>query len=247
MVTDADGTIRHMAPSVERVLGYRPEELVGSNAAEYVHPDDLMKGFDELARAVSKPGIHPMAVETRVRHKDGSWRYLEGIANNLLDHPAVRGVVFNHRDVTERKQAEKKLAQRAAELAVANAELEQFAHSVSHHLHAPLRRITHFSNILLEDHADELDEESRDYLRRVMAAGHRMGQLIAGLLNLSRVTRAELQRETPNLSDLAESIAEGLKQGHPERRVEFVIEGGLVAEGDRRLLRLVLENLMDNA
>ena len=247
MITDAGGTIRYMSPSVERVLGYRPEEMVDTNTAEYVHPDDLMRGFDELAKAASKPGVYPVAVETRVRHKDGSWRYLEGMANNLLDHPAVRGVVFNHRDVTDRKQAEMKLAQRAAELAVANAELEHFARSVAHDLRAPLRGITGFSQILLEDHADGLDEEGRDYLKRVVAAGQRMGRLIDGLLNLSRVTRAEMHRETVNLSDLVEGIAEGLKQSHPERGVEFVIEGGLVVEGDRRLLKLVLENVIDNA
>ncbi|MDQ3965565.1 MAG: PAS domain S-box protein, partial [Actinomycetota bacterium] len=109
MVTDADGTIRYMSPSAERVLGYRPEEMIGTNAADYVHPDDLQKGFDALADALSKPGIHPVMVETRVRHKDGSWRYLEGMANNLLDDPNIRGVVFNHHDVTERKRAEEAL------------------------------------------------------------------------------------------------------------------------------------------
>ena len=109
MVTDAEGTIRYVSPSVERVLGYRPEEMVGINAAEYVHPDDLKKGFDALSEAVSKPGVQPVAVETRVRHKDGSWRYLEGIANNLLDDPTIKGVVSNHRDVTDRKEAEEEV------------------------------------------------------------------------------------------------------------------------------------------
>lgn len=106
MVTDADGTIRYMSPSVERVLGYRPEEMVGTNTAEYVHPGDLEGALNELGEAVSRPGVHPVAVETRVRRKDGSWRHLEGIANNLLDDPAVGGMVFNHRDVTDRVQAE---------------------------------------------------------------------------------------------------------------------------------------------
>jgi PAS domain S-box-containing protein len=105
MVTDADGAIRYMSPSVERVLGYRPDEMIGTNTAEYVHPDDLEEAINELGEAVSKPGVHPVAVETRVRHKDGSWRHLEGIANNLLDDPVVGGVVFNHRDVTDRARA----------------------------------------------------------------------------------------------------------------------------------------------
>jgi len=247
MVTDADGTIRYMSPSVERMLGYRPEEMLGTNTADYVHPDDLEKGFKELAEALAKPGVHPVAVETRVRHKDGTWRWLEGIANNLLEDPSVRGLVFNHRDVTERKQAERELARRAAELASSNAELEQFAYSVAHDLRAPLRGISGFSQVLLEDYADGLDEKGRDYLRRVVIAGQRMGRLIDGLLELSRVTRAEIRYETVDLSSLVEGIAEELKQSDPERRVEFVIEKGLVAEGDRQLLRVALENLLSNA
>ncbi len=109
MVTDAQGTIRYVSPSIERVLGYQSEEMVGTSSAEYVHPDDLERALGELAEATSKPGVHPVAVETRVRHKDGSWRHLEGIANNLLEDPAVGGIVFNHRDVTERKRAEEQV------------------------------------------------------------------------------------------------------------------------------------------
>ena len=109
MVTDADGTIRYMSPSVERVLGYRSEEMIGTNTVEYVHPNDLDRALNELGEAVSRPGVYPVAVETRVRHKDGSWRYLEGIANNLLDDPVVGGIVFNHRDVTERRRDAERL------------------------------------------------------------------------------------------------------------------------------------------
>jgi PAS domain S-box-containing protein len=247
MVTDADGTIRYLSPSVERTLGYRPEEMLGTNTGDYVHPDDLEKGFKELAEALAKPGVHPVAVETRVRHKDGTWRWLEGIANNLSEDPSVRGLVFNHRDVTGRKQAERELVRRAAELASSNAELEQFAYSVAHDLRAPLRGISGFSQVLLEDYADELDERGKDYLRRVMTAGQRMGRLIDGLLELSYVTRAEIRYEMVDLSGLAESIAEELKLSDPERRVQFLIQRGLSAEGDRRLLRVALEKLLSNA
>jgi PAS domain S-box-containing protein len=116
MVTDAQGTIRYISPSAERVLGYRPELMVGTITAEYVHPDDLERALGELSEAASRPGVHAVAVETRVRHKDGSWRHLEGIANNLLDDPAVRGIVFNHRDITERKRAEEKVRRLNEEL-----------------------------------------------------------------------------------------------------------------------------------
>ncbi len=247
MVTDAEGTISYISPAVEWVLGYQPEEMVGTNTADYVHPDDLEGAFGELAAALARPGVHPVAVETRVRHKSGSWHWLEGIANNLLGDPAIKGLVFNHRDVTERKRTERELERRAAELESANAELERFAYAVAHDLRGPLRTISSFSQLLLEDHAGGLDEEGEDYLRRVGNAGRHMAQVMDALLDLSRIARGEMRHEEVNLSSLAEDIAAELGRGQSGRRVEFAIQGDLVAEGDRGLLRLALENLLGNA
>src|SRR5918998_1696000 len=136
MVTDPDGTIRYMSPAVERVLGYTPEEIIGTNSADYVHADDMERAFGELEALMSKRGVHPVAVETRVRHKDGSWRHLEGIASNLLNDPTVEGLVFNHRDVTDRVRAEQevrrlneeleeRVEKRTAQLEAALAELRE--------------------------------------------------------------------------------------------------------------------------
>ena len=116
MVTGPDGTIRYVSPSVERVLGYAPEEMVGTNSAQYVHPEDAEKAFRELEALLSKPGVHPAAVETRVLHKDGSWRHLEGFAVNLLEDPSVEGLVFNHRDVTDRVRVEEEVRRLSEEL-----------------------------------------------------------------------------------------------------------------------------------
>ncbi len=134
-----------------------------------------------------------------------------------------------------------------AELARSNAELEQFAYSVSHDLRAPLRSISGFSQILLEDYADGFDEEGKDYLQRVRDAAQRMGELIDDLLKLSRLTRIEMYREEVDLSVIARSIADDLHRVEPERREEFVIPEKLFAYGDPRLLKAALENLVDNA
>ncbi len=144
-------------------------------------------------------------------------------------------------------ELEVRVAERTAELAALNAELEAFAYSVSHDLRAPLRGIDGFSQALLEDYADKLDAEGQGYLRRVQAASRHMGQLIDDLLKLSRVTRAEAYHETVELSALAQMVAADLQRQEPGRQVEFVIAEGLTAKGDARLLRVVLENLMGNA
>lgn len=108
-VLDADGTIRYGSPAVERILGHRPEEMVGTNAFDYVHPEDVPAVTEAFAEAMA--GEEKARVEYRFRHAGGSWRYLESAATNLLSDPSVRGVVVNSRDVTERREAEEALAQ----------------------------------------------------------------------------------------------------------------------------------------
>jgi signal transduction histidine kinase len=147
----------------------------------------------------------------------------------------------------ELEHANRDLEETNRELEGANRELEAFSYSVSHDLRAPLRSIEGFSQILLEDYASHLDEEGRGYLGRVRAASRRMALLIDDLLDLSRVTRTEMRRQTVDLSAVARDITEELRKSQPERKVEFEIEDGLVANGDARLLRVALWNLMDNA
>ena len=133
------------------------------------------------------------------------------------------------------------------ELQRKNSELEAFSYSVSHDLRAPLRSIDGFSQLLLQDHADQLDAKGRDYLRRVCESGKRMGELIDDLLLLSRVGRAELTRDPIDLSSIAHAVFEELKRKDTERRVQVRIAEGLLADADSRLLRVALDNLLGNA
>ncbi len=130
---------------------------------------------------------------------------------------------------------------------VANRELESFAYSVSHDLRAPLRSIAGFSRVLFEDCSHQLDADARDSLSRILAATDKMAQLIDDLLNLSRITRAEMRRGRVNLSLMAHKVADGFKKSDPEREAEFTIQNGLAAEGDEHLMNVVLDNLIGNS
>jgi signal transduction histidine kinase len=139
------------------------------------------------------------------------------------------------------------LQQGQAELEERNKELESFSYSVSHDLRAPLRSIDGFSQALVEDFSETLDDQGRDYLRRIRGAAARMAEQIDDLLRLSRVSRSEVRREPVDFSALAHEVAEDLAEGDPERRVQVEVEEGLRVDADRRLLHIALENLIGNA
>ena len=153
-----------------------------------------------------------------------------------------------NRQLTEvNEELEERVAKRTSELQSSNQELEAFSYSVSHDLRAPLRTIDGFSLALEEDFAEKLDDQGRDYITRVRNGVQRMGTLIDALLQLSRVTRSEVQREQVDLSQLATLVFREVEIADPERRVEWSAQPGLTAEADPRLMRIAFENLIGNA
>jgi light-regulated signal transduction histidine kinase (bacteriophytochrome) len=151
------------------------------------------------------------------------------------------------RDISDRKRGEEAVARAKEATEIANRELEAFSYSVAHDLRAPLRGIDGFSQALLEDYSQKLDEEGKRYLRRVRESAQHMAQLIDSLLSLARITRSDLRHELVDLSGLARATAERLAASQPGRQVECLIGQGLTAMGDSRLLGSVLDNLLGNA
>ena len=139
------------------------------------------------------------------------------------------------------------LRRRSTELEAANKDLESFAYSVSHDLRAPLGSIDGFSYAIEIDYSDRLDETAREYLSWIRKGCVQMRDLIDGLLQMSRLSRAEVQRETVDLSEIARNVARALQQKEPARPVDFVIRDGVHTVGDERLLHAVVENLLSNA
>lgn len=223
----------------------------------YIHPEDragLMEFNAQIMRS-----REPLSHDYRINRPDGSLRYLNTVAYSVWDEAGqLLHLAGTTLDITERKRVEaeiqrlneeleQRVLERTAQLEALNKEMEAFSYSVSHDLRAPLRAIDGFSQALLEDYADKLDEDGQDYLQRVRKATQRMGRLIDDMLGLSRITRSEMHRESVNLSAIVEAIAVELQQTEPQRLVEFVIAPGVSVEGDPHLLHVALENLMGNA
>ena len=142
---------------------------------------------------------------------------------------------------------EERVRLRTAELEATNRELEAFSYSVSHDLRAPLRTIDGFSLALEEDYTEAVDATGRDYIQRVRTGVQRMGQLIDALLQLSRITRAEITREPIDMSSMATSVATNLRDEYPGHDLNISIEYGMQVDADPKLLRIALENLLGNA
>lgn len=229
-------------------------------------PDSLLHGMvqDEGVRSLlDELGLHSyMAVPMKTHEKTigvitfvtaESRRRFTSDDLELAHELARRGALAVQnarlfRQVQElNDELEERVRRRTAELEATNRELEAFSYSVSHDLRAPLRAIDGFSQALQEDYLDEFDDTGRHFLRRIRAGAQQMGRLIDDLLQLSRLSRHQMQRERVHLSALASAIAASLQETDTQRDVSFEIDDAIVAPGDPHLLKIALENLLDNA
>ncbi|MBD2570346.1 PAS domain-containing protein [Anabaena lutea] len=250
--------ILYISPAYEEIWGRSCQSLYQNpdSWSESIHPEDGDRIVAACNRLIQG---EPLQQEYRIIRPSGGivWIFarvfpIYSLAGEILRHVGIAA------NITERKQAEQKIwelnqqlemrvQQRTAELTAANKELESFSYSVSHDLRSPLRGIDGFSKALLERYQDQLDEKGKHYLTRIRSGTQRMGELIDNLLQLSRVTRSQMRLTQVNLSAIAHEIAQELSESNPERQVNWLISPDLIVSGDYQLLKIILENLLNNA
>jgi PAS domain S-box-containing protein len=258
MRPDGSACMPFATAAIRDLYGLSPEDVRDDFTPAFArfHPDDVQRvqeGIAESARTMK-----PWRASFRLTHPQRGELWLEGHSLPSLEPD---GSVLWHgfvQDITERKRAEEEILElnrrldqrvqeRTAELRMANQELDAFCYAVSHDLRAPLRASGGFSQALLEDFGESLPPEAREYLDQIILGSQQMGELIDGLLRLSRSSRAEVRLDTVDISDFATRILQRLQTAEPHRSVSCMVSPGLTATGDPRLLEAVMENLMGNA
>lgn len=257
---DGKGKVRFVgSPELYDIFGIKAGEFAGTEAAlfEFIHPEDHELMRQAFARTIRNRGEYEVEFRFLPRNGPPGWMLGRGRAKYEAAGKTIRldGVAI---DITQRKQAEqeirslnadleRRVCERTAQLEAINQELEAFSYSVSHDLRAPLRSIRGFSEVLLDRYAARLDARGQEFLRRTCESCKQMDRLIEDLLQLSRLGRSELQDQPLNLSALAGSVAADLSKAEPQRIVQWRIAPGLHAQGDERLMRVALDNLLGNA
>jgi PAS domain S-box-containing protein len=240
IMLDTEGKVVSWNAGAERIKGWTATEITGRSFETFYPPEDVEAGKTryELKMAIETGTFEDYGWRVR---KDGTRYWANVVITALRDQKGtLRGFSKVTRDITERKRAEE-------ELRKAYEEMESFSYSVSHDLRAPLRSMDGFSDELLFQYKDKLDDRAKDYLARIRQSAQRMGRLIDDLLNLSRLGRAKLVREHVDLTEIARKIHAELQRAEPARKVDFIVAPKMMVYADADLIRVVLENLIGNA
>jgi len=268
-ISDAEGRFIHINDAFATFHRFSTKEECAKTLAEYPAildvflPDGTPAPLEMWAVPRALRGEVATSAEYTLRRKDTGETWIGSYSFGPIRDPdgRIAGSVVVARDITDRKRTEEEIRRlnteleqrvrdRTSQLEASNKELEAFAYSVSHDLRAPLRGIDGWTLALIEDYCSQCEKykgKGREYLDRVRSETQRMGHLIDDMLQLSRITRAEMHRHAVDLSRAAESIAARLREANPQRDLEFAIRPALTAFGDARLLEVALTNLLENA
>src|SRR5271165_6172583 len=240
---DTQGEILYGSASTTRIFGYRPEELLGLNCIDLIHPDDRGHSTRALREVLAKPP-GPLKWDARVRHKDGNYSWVESTVSNLLEELEVQAIVMQQRDINARKAAEVKRQQQAEELARSNLRLEEFAYLAAHDLQEPLRMISSYTELLVR--RTEMDGNARQIAEFIVDGAARMSALVYDLLCFASTGR----REQPRCVDLQQSVAEALENLAPAIQASdavVTVDRLPVVLGHKNHLVRLFQNLLSNA
>jgi PAS domain S-box-containing protein len=243
-VHDAQWRYLYVSPSSKRILGYAPQDLIGTSCFDLVHPDDTGRLQMLSHRDVTKP------VETvvRMRHSDGYWCWLEMVATPMKnDADGIGGVQTSARDVTARVEAQQAAARSAATLAQRNRELQDFAYVASHDLQEPLRKIRAFADLLAEEYGGKAGEDAGFYLARIRDSAERMATLISDLLAFSRISTRGKPYVSVDLDVVVSEVVSDLEVLIREVDGTIAYNDLPTITADRTQVRQLLQNLVGNA
>lgn len=241
IIIDESGTVTDVTPGVEHVLGYEPDEMIGTDVFSYVHPDDRDGVVDAVTELLANPATQ-IDIEHRARTADGSYRWIEARGGNYLDDPVLDGAIANVRDVSARKEREQKQSRTTARLQRKNEQLERLAQVVSHDLQTPLSTAEKLTGLLRVD-LDGVDADVEQSLADLETTHQRLREFAD---NLPRLARESTDVEGPTTCELR-TVAKKAWRIAETGDLSLQIDSNRSLHGDPERLQRAFENLFENA
>jgi|GEM_PF-1896610 len=247
-IIDAEGKYRFVSPSVRAITGFLPEELIGRNFIEFVHPEERDYAFSVYCDCLSIPE-KKVSIQFNSRKKEGGYVILEAIGQNLLHIPGIMGLVFNVRDITERKHNEKELIAAKEKAEEMNRAKSSFFANMSHELRTPLHGILGLAQILEESIRDE---EQKQLMEMISKSGKRLMDTLNMILTLSRAesSKQEINYKVVDINSSAHNAIKLFESVANEKNLylRFTSESEvLLLKTDEQMLDVLLNNMIDNA
>ncbi|HME06106.1 MAG TPA: ATP-binding protein [Bryobacteraceae bacterium] len=240
---DRRGEILYGSASTSKLFGYLPEELIGRNCLDLVHPEDRYHSSCALQQVLSKPP-GPIQWEARVLHKNNNYSWVESTVSNFLLDSEVQAIVMHQRDVSERRAADGEKQQHAEELVRSNLRLEEFAYTAAHDLREPLRTISIYTEMLIR--ITQMNPDAKEMAGFILDGAARMSALITDLLSFASTGL----HETPRPVRLQDALAQAMRNLTPaiqESGARVTVDGLPLVVGDEIHLVRLFQNLIGNA
>ncbi|WP_319502206.1 PAS domain S-box protein [uncultured Draconibacterium sp.] len=251
-IVDKNGNNAYKSPNIERIFGWKPEELIGKSTFDLVHPDDLLIAQDFFTDLLAGSESSSNNFEFRYRCKDNSYKWVALTATNQLDNPVINGILLNYRDINPKKEAETELILAKEKAEEANKLKTEFLNNMSHEIRTPMNGIIGFSEML--DEPNISDEKRRYYSKIVQNSSHQLLRIIDDILEISTLeTKQEKLNETEfSLNDLIMELFSIFDLNSKERNIPIYVKKALPDEQsnittDRTKLNKILSNLLENA